>query len=389
MATSILVFRNLQSYITFWDKKVQEAKAAGGNYGRYLDDAEDKFNQRRSIFPETLGEPLPNSYTEALERRVFLNNTIYEDAFREIQPFLQQLEKLSEAILPKPVIMTTDREVGIFSFDRAMMGIDATPALYSITKKKYFRLYEGIAVLDKNGLHLTKMFNGQEYPLYKDVRDGSELILKQLEVDGTKDWGTTNKSSFLMKKNVEKPNRAIRIFILVGNNDGLPTFWAGLAGVIVAVFLESIGYSVRITAATGVRTNNNGYNDEGTFTTGVRFNTIDLKRYQDTMDSQTLLYVTADSSFFRVRCFDYFMAEQYYRRDVYNSGLGSMASERDLKEAVLTTAKAREGDEKNTLYYYFGGREIDSLSSARDAIERLVTEVETTNKDLLTAAGLI
>jgi hypothetical protein len=372
---SVLQHKTLYSWMAFWDKEVEKAIADGGDYGRYLS---TQHPQRvdadcRAGNVSWLGEPVPSSYQDAMARNQFLNMELYKNAYEQIQPYLEELAKKSEAIIEDPVLKPNDLELGTFSIDRAMMAIDAIPAFYSKKHKRYYYLDDGEEYIDPK----TKEVK------YRLRSDKSELELSQLEEDGEKMWYTNNKKSFIYKINSERPNRAVRLFILIGANAGSQTYWAGLTGVIIAQFLESKGYTVCITCVTGV--NRGGLRKKtGEYVEGHRFNMFNLKNYSDTYDTPAMLYPLADMSFFRVRQFGYFMAEQFRFQDRYNSDLGRMPSIDAFETALYDEQKRKNIEsEENTLYYFLGGNEVTNIQGAIRNIERIVLDAEQKNKEAL------
>jgi hypothetical protein len=115
---------------------------------------------------------------------------------------------------------------------------------------------------------------------------------------------------------------------------------------------------------------------------------IDLKAYDETIDSLSLLYFLADSSFFRIRQFDYYIAQQYKFQDPFNSGLGSMPSVSEFKTMLFDKIKERDiAEEKGVLYYFFGGSEITDIDSAKDQIVSIVCSAENDNREALQRLG--
>lgn len=175
------------------------------------------------------------------------------------------------------------------------------------------------------------------------------------------------------------------MFILTGANAGEPTYFAGLCGIITAIYLESKGYAVKITGVLGVSMtiNHKGQNQYGT-----RFSMIDLKAYDETIDSLSLLYFLADSSFFRVRQFNYYIAQQFKFKDPFDDGLGRMPSVSEFRTMLFDKVKERDiAEEKGVLYYFFGGSEITNMQSAIDQIVSIVCKAENDNREALQRLG--
>jgi hypothetical protein len=387
---SVKGFKNLTEFIEFYDEKVVQAQS-DARFGSMISDhirGVDR-NLSRGETRDNLqdyGFPVPTSYDDAMNRRMFLNNTLYENTYEELKPILNALEQMSNSILPKPMLMPNDRELGTFSLERAMMALEAELGLHDEKKDEWFPLSDGVAILQKDG---KAKVNKEGYALFYLKNTKRILVLKEYEKNGEKKWGSRNKKVFVAIDRVPRPMRAIRFFVLVGANWGYDTYWAGLTAIIAAQFLESKGYAIRITGVFGLyRYSGINFKKDGTFEEGYRFNFVDLKMYDETLNSLSLLYMTADPSFFRTRIFSYWYAEQHYREDTPDSGIGSMPSVRAMEIAILEKIKEKElEDEKDTLYYYFGGVEVTSLQQAKDQLIEMVCDAENKNREMLIKLG--
>lgn len=396
MKATILPFKGVHAYCNYWDKKVLTVT------GRYLEILNNLREYWNYVLPRgdtesniaDYGLPVPLSYQEAMDRKFFLNTALYNNVYQQLMPYLAQLEKLSEGIIPKEVIKPTDLEIGVFSFDRAAMALEEVPALYSVKEDKFYPIDEkAIEIRGKNGEHLSecsiikKFSSEKECRLrYKVMPSGVECVMVQEEEENVKMFTSANKKSFLRKEKAPRPNRMVRFFVLTGANAGLETYWAGLTAIIAATFLESKGYAVKITGVVGIE--DSGMNMESTIQEGARFHMIDLKAYDETMDSLSLLYILADMSFFRVRIFEYFVAQQWQYQDTPNSQLGRMAGFDTFKAALSEEIKKRNiTEEKDVLYYYFGGNQCTSIEAAKRDLIRIICDAENTNKEMLIKLG--
>jgi hypothetical protein len=381
-------WNNLTEFIEFWDEQVA---LASGDYRKNIDNKKRDVDAalRRGQSSDNLqayGEPLPTSFDDAMYRRTFLNKTLYDDKYRELKPILESLEALSNRILPRPVITPNDRELGTFSLERAMMALEAELGLHDEKKDEWYALSDGIPILEKDGKPKT---NAEGYNLFYLKNTKTILVLKEFEKDGEKEWGSSNKKVFLAMEKLPRPMKAIRMFVLVGANWGYDTFWAGIVGIIAAQFLESRGYAIRITGVFGLY-RGSGMNLDGNkkMSEGYRFNFVELKMYDETMNALSLLYLTADPSFFRARIFTYWHAEQFYHRDTPNSGIGSMPSVDAMRGAILEKFKEKEiTQEADTLYYYFGGTECVTFEGAKKQLIEMVCDAENTNREMLIKLG--
>lgn len=384
---TILSFKGVHQYCEYWDREIQKALDSNSDYSQaILSQISDiRAELERGDNPENrrkYGFPVPTSYDDAMSRRMFLNMQLYNNAYEELRPLLSHLEKISQGLVPKEVIRPTDLEIGIFSFDRAAMSLEPIPALFCKKDGKFYDISKGEELFDSNGVQLKDKEGNLRY---KIISNGFDAILTQMEEDGIAMFTSSNKKSFLRKEKLPKPDRLVRLFVLTGANAGYETYYAGLSAIITAIYLESRGYSVRITGVIGV-TMNILY--KGSVQNGSRFSMIDLKGYDETIDSLSLLYVLADSSFFRIRQFDYYLAQQYKYQDPLNTALGSMPDASVFKDMLFDKVKEREiAAEKDVLYYFFGGINITSMEAAKREVISIICNAETHNKEALERLG--
>ena len=423
----ILQFKNLSHFCKFWDKVVEDClndtSVAGKPYG-------DAIRQRRQRDEASLsapvqltgnppyddridwyGYPVPTSLKEAMDRRTYLNIELYNQKYEELSPFFSRLEKVSMGILPKDVIRPNDKQIGTFSLERAMMSIDKVLRLWSDKHQEFFFINEGEGVLNADGTEKkikvkVKKFEGEgieeiEAPVFKLKKDGSEAYLTQYEEGftynpktkvregGSLDWGSNNKSSFLWLEKMPRPNRNVRLFVLVGGNGGLTEpYWGGISAVMVCNFLQSKGYAVRVTAWIEVKHNRNTLNHNGNLISGNRISIFDVKPYDEPIDSLGLLYPLADPSFYRIRSFDYFMAEQWKFKDTLNTGLYGSASLNEFRNLIEEAVKSKNiVDEKDVLYYFMGGNDVQSEDGAKRTMIEIICKAENNNKETLIKLG--
>lgn len=379
-------FKGVRDYCAYWDKVVAEIMSGGGRFADAIRNQAQgqEDNLRRGTTTDNViayGDPVPANVADAMQRTYFLNLQLYNNAYNSMKPFLAKLEKMSNGIIPQNVIKPNDRELGIFSFERAMMSLQGATGLcvQKGDKKTFYKMNDGTPIIEKDKQKKDK----EGRLLFKIEKNGETAFLTQLEEDGDKRWISLNKKSFLYKEKHPRPKRIVRIFILIGQNWGRVAYWAGVTAVILANFLEGRGYAVRVTAAIGL--SNSGLNFGGTNKEyGSRYNMIDVKGYDETMDTLSLLYVLADPSFFRIRQFKYYLAQQYKNKDELDTSLGGMPSIDDFEESLNYHQKQKFiAEEKDALYYFIGGREVTDEISAQENLIRIVCEAENKNKEIL------
>jgi hypothetical protein len=494
---SIKLHKGIWAYCSYWDDIIKQCLSTTNEYATEITSQRRRFERDfRSGGDESwYGKPVPKSLEEAMQRRTYQEIgknpdgtlKIYDKAYLELEPFLQFLEKISLGLLPKPVIVPNDKQLGSFSLERAMMLPNKTLCLWSNKHKREYTIAEGVAikndddtqkivkiklnneyegkkdeeqecslfklkdgseayltqklarqlclwsntdereynedegdpVLDDEGFNVyvnIKLNNSykdkkdeeQQCAVYKLKKDGSEVYLtdKVIIVNGEQvlapivlAWGSLNKKSFLYQEKLPKPNNNVRIFVLIGGNCGkTQLYWAGLCGIMAAKFLSTKGYSVRVTGVVGLastsdkfRFNNELYNDQG-----YRMDLIDMKSYDEEIDSAGLLYPLADASFFRVRCFDYFVARYWLYKDTLSGHLNRSLTNNEFERVVRDKIKAYQlgkekentiEQEKDVLYYFIGGDDVTSIDGARRNLARIIYCAEKSNRESLMRLG--
>ena len=380
-------FKGVRDYCAHYDKIVAEIMSGGGRFAtaiREQKERQETLLRRGAKNKDNIiayGDPVPLNVDDAMARTFFLNMPLYNNAYSEMQPFLSKLEKMSNGIIPQDVIKPNDRELGVFSFERAMMSLQGATGLcvQKGDKKTFYKMNEGKPLMDGDKQKKDK----EGRLLFLIEKSGETAFLTQLEEDGDKRWISLNKKSFLYKEKHPRPKRMIRIFVLIGQNWGTVAYWSGVTAVILANFLEGRGYAVRVTAVLGL--SNSGLNFGGTSKeSGSRFNMIDVKGYEETMDSLSLLYVLADPSFFRVRQFKYYLAQQYHYKDELDTGLGYMPSIDEFQSSLEEQQKKNYIEsEKDILYYFIGGKDVTDESDVQRHLIRIVCDAENNNKEIL------
>ena len=152
-------FKGVRAYCDYWDVIVAEIMAGGGRFATAIREQEGRqeANLRRGKTSAdniiAYGEPVPDNVADAMYRRYFLNMDLYNNAYLLMQPFLAKLEKMSNGIIPQDVIKPNDRELGVFSFERAMMSLQGATGLcvQKGDKKTFYKMNEGQPILGKDG----------------------------------------------------------------------------------------------------------------------------------------------------------------------------------------------------------------------------------------------
>lgn len=388
-ALSIRSWKDLHKFFAYFDKVL--AKIPDGKYSNILkginNSTEEKISAYKDI-PESddvnelkkdienhFGFPVPDSLEALKERNRFQNMPLYYNIHNELQPLLEELAKNSSMNIPLPKLKANDRELGTFSFERAMMMPTQAVGFYSVKHKKQVSPSE-----------IKKEGNG-----YVLKYDGSKIEIRQeIDAKGNKKISTDNKASFLYKAPVTKPHRAVQLFINITVNWEFPAYYAGITGMAIAKYLESRGYAVGITMVCGIMDNGRGMMHNGKLLNNnhTRYLLVELKEVGGGYDTLTTLYALADGSCFRHKIFRDFVAQQYEYRDTPNSTLGKAVDLDIMEEDLRLAIKKRDiFIAQNALEFFIGGNDLVRLDQAKEQIIHIVTKSEAIN--LLTMARIM
>lgn len=374
-ALSIRGWSNLHKFFAYFEKVI--AKIPNGEYKQILGTIEtdarrtlEKYKtadaDEKKEIEQWFGYPIPANIEELVNRIRYEDMPKYDRVSEDLRPYLEELAKNSSINIPIPKLKTNDRELGSFSFEKAMMMPTPVIGYYSLKHKKFVPVKE-IKSNSKGGY------------LLKD--DNSEIEIRQLEEDGVKKISTDNKSSFLYKAPVVKPHRAIQLFINITVNCGHPAFWAGVTGMAMAKYLESRGYAVGITMVSGIAfysgMKHNGVELADYHT---RYTMVELKEIGGGYDTLSLLYALADGTFFRYKIFQTLVAQQYEYSDRPTRNLGSAVQLETMEEDIGIAIKRRDWHiAQNALEFYIGGDDLVREEQAKSTITRIVASCEARN----------
>jgi hypothetical protein len=202
----------------------------------------------------------------------------------EIQPKIREhlsryLNYLDSEVMPKPKIAYNDRGLGIFSFERAAMG------LYKLARINLN------TPLDKANTQLKV-----------------ELGKTNLQT------GVKEVYAYFRDRNGSYPS--IRLYLMAGANayvNGNEMLYVGLACNELVEFLELRGVAVEVNALLGT-----------SFDGQVCMSVIRVKRFQDKPDKNQCLLMSSDPRYFRYRGFKALIAMSNYFDLTIPSSLGSI-----------------------------------------------------------------
>ena len=226
------------------------------------------------------GSPSPADVSELNEHKYFLGMPLLKTIQPKIKDKLAQYVKLmNDQILSKPKVAYNDRGLGVFSFDRAAMGL--------------YRLQP----------------TGSKKPIVNTV---SQL---QIELD-TSNKTTAVKSVYAYFKNRKSSYPALKLYLMAGGNAkiaGDALLYVGLACAELVEFMEIRGVAVEVNTLLGTSFNGN-----------VLMGVIRIKRFQDRLDKNQLLLMTSDPRYFRYRGFKGLIALSDHFGQNIPQGLGTL-----------------------------------------------------------------
>lgn len=314
------------------------------------------------------GLPKVESLAEGLSRSRYLNMDDFNRVYNEvIAPRLQEILRKSEADLDMPKVKYNDLGLGTFDFGRASGGLIPLYKYYSFSFEDFVdgsqvktikvgKDFEYKLKSDNSNVILVpKILNSTNEDgslkdvvkeAYKEIFETKKVFetLKKfnLRIGGTEAFSSTIKKVYYLKEKVKKPRNAIRLFVKLGDNcdiTGEQYKWRGYLAIGVAQLLSILGYSVNIQAIMAL---DNSINVGGKIQYGRRRFFIQLKKFEETIDKQSLLYVASDASFFRLKFFTSIVQFSQYYKDYIDEGLGRTTGIDELVDDIYSEFGKRD-----------------------------------------------
>ncbi len=251
-----ILFDSVRQFNRFVDAESRQL-SSGNSYtlNHLIVEAELSINKGTDWY----GTPEPTSLKELDSHDQFLGMHL----LKEIQPKIQNhlspyLNHLNENVIPKQKVAYNDRGLGMFSFDRAAMG----------------------------------MFKNRKVDLSTPIN----LTASQLNIELNKyGYGTMLKKVYAYFENKLISLPSLRLYVVAGANghiEGNALLYIGLACSELVSFMEERGVAVEVNVLLG------SYFNEKT-----NLGVIRVKRFQDRLDKNQLLLMTSDPRYFRFRGF--------------------------------------------------------------------------------------
>jgi len=225
------------------------------------------------------GTPAPSSMEELEGHKIFQKMELLAELQPRIREHLQKyIAHLQTEVLPKPKVDYNDRGLGMFSFERAAMGLFRHSQL--------------------------------------NVSSPIERTSTQLNIElGRFDIATRVKSVYAYFQHKDSSCPSIRLYLLCGANayvEGNAIYYVGLACAELVAFMEERGVSVEVNALLGSQSG------------AVNLAVIRVKRFQDALDKNQLLLISSDPRYFRFRGFKAIISLYDYFGRTVPPGLGQI-----------------------------------------------------------------
>ena len=329
-----------------------------------------------------------------LERKNFVYRDIYDDFRVKIWDLLQRLlRQESIANIIKKNFEWNDRELGLFSFDRASLSLAPKYAYYSFEKRqtyqedsinisgegeetKYFlksdsseiKLCYEVKLNEPNELGETKLYIDSKKPI-------TEEQLTEINKVGYLSVVSDIKNSFIYQVEKPKLSNAVRIFIDFGCNadtEWNEKIYCGLTGIIISEFFEYMGYATSIIPYIGFkRESNNGE--------VYRLIAYQAKKFSETLETEKLLLTCSDIAFFRTNFFIFaHLISDYFG----NSVKSSIGRNMDREEKQCSIIQKFKNIDKNPDLHYINVADIYSEQDAIYLITYLIFNIDNENKRL-------
>jgi len=274
-----LFFDSVFAFNAFVDDEIRNLSSANQSRWDFIEESTDSQLQSGT---DWYGTPTPKDVKELNEHRTFLGMSLVAKIQPKIKDKLTHyLQYLNDSVLPKPKMAYNDRGLGVFSFERAAMGMYKQFSVNTLT------------------------------PLNTSVSQMNiELRNKKVQ--------TSVKSVYAYFKDKQMSYPSLQLYIMAGANahvKGNDLLYVGLACTELVEFMELRGVSVEVNVMLGTF-----------FKDQVTMGCVRVKRFQDKLDKNQLLLMSSDPRYFRFRGFKSLVAMSNYFGLTIPSGLGTISA---------------------------------------------------------------
>jgi hypothetical protein len=330
------------------------------------------------------------------ERTEFVYRDYYDNLRTKIWDSLQKLlRNQSIAEIIKKNFEWNDKELGLFSFDRASLSLTPKYAYYSFDTKKTYQedLVKTIGDGEKTKYFL-KSDNTELNLCYEVIlNEPNEFGETKIYIDSKKQITTEQleeinkigylsvvsdiKNSFIYQVPKPKIANAIRLFVDFGCNCDVEwdkKIYCGLTGILIAEFFEYLGFATSIVPYIGYKRYSKKQGKEV-----YRLLAYQAKKFSEGLETEKLLLSCSDIAFFRTRFFFYaHLISDFYGDEVYEN----IGSNMDRKQKQCSIIQKFKEKDKNLDTFYFNIADIESEKQALELITYLIFNVDNENKKL-------
>lgn len=275
------------------------------------------------------GTPPPKSISDLDSHTRFMGMHLAHEIKAKIKNHLASYMKfLDNEVMPKPKVSYNDRGLGMFSFDKASIGLFKATRINTTT------------------------------PI--------DSATTQLNIElGKKHARTTVKKVFAFFENKLSSYPSLRLYIMSGANakvQGDEMLYVGLSCSELIDFLEARGVVIEVNVLLGTYFDNQ-----------VSMAVIRVKSFEDKIDTNQLLLMTSDPRYFRYKGFKALIAlSNHFNLDI-PSGLGRLTESLGYEFVqVLNEKDTSKG---------FVFEQSYSLDAAAKEVERIITTYNQSTKN--------
>lgn len=270
-----------ESVLKFNDFVNAQTKVLSASNSREYTDMQERANQKILQQSSWYGTPVPNSITDLQGHNHFLAMHLSAQIAPKIKETLNRYIALTkDKIITKPKLSYNDRGLGVFSFDRAAMGL---------------------------------------HRLQPTAKDTPMITLSnQLKIALDRDNKvTTIKEVYANFEHKNSPNKAMELYVMAGGNanvEGDALLYVGLAIAELVEFMTHRGIATQVHVILAT-----------TFQNKLYAAIVKVKGYENPLDKNQLLLLSSDPRYFRYKGFEALIAISDYLGSTIPTGLGSTA----------------------------------------------------------------
>jgi len=269
----------------------------------------------------------------------FKDMGLVDEVYRDVSDHLPQNVKSK---LKERKLLFNAQGLGVFSFDRLMMGMFKKPAFWSVSQQKYVA----------------------PNAVYQNAEGEYKLTADNSDIEVHEKLTTNNKKVFAYFPELEKDNNAIEIVMVAGANGDTSAremLYTGVAGIVMAELCQKAGIKVRLSIILG------SINGED-----MVADVIPMKDFNQPIDKNVLALLTSDARVFRYDMFKGIVA--LYDKFGLNCprGLGSLITKRRIEEVYRTDDTFKKLFKANKVYFTSG---IFSKQAAIATVTEIINDL--------------